>query len=103
MRTLRFLIEGQKLKKDTECDFKGLIPGTRGYLEVAVSCSDEWNDCRKAVVFKSKRTECAMPLLGGKCQIPEEILKGNIFTLRVVGERKGYRITTNQVGVTQDG
>lgn len=103
MRTLKFLIEGQRLKRDASCDFKGLVPGTKGYLEASFSFSDEWNSCRKAVVFNSKGTERAVPLRGGKCRIPEEVLNGNIFSMRVVGECDGYRITTNQVGVMQDG
>lgn len=28
MRTLKFIVEGQAIKQDPNCDFSGLIPGT---------------------------------------------------------------------------
>lgn len=53
MRTLRFIIDGQSIKKDPSCDFSGLVPGTKGYLKAQFQFSDEWKKCKKAAIFGS--------------------------------------------------
>lgn len=32
MRTLKFIVEAQNIKEDPNCDFSGLVKGTKGYL-----------------------------------------------------------------------
>lgn len=103
MRTLKFIVDGQSVKKDPSCDFAGLVPGTKGYLDAFFRFSDEWKGCKKAAVFVSLGREYAVPLINGKCQIPEKALTWKIFSVKVVGERDGYRVTTNRVEVLQDG
>lgn len=74
MRILQFQINGQKLSKDG--DFSELIAGTKGYLYTAYN-------------------------FDGKCAVPDEIAKYKRQKVYLVGERKGYRITTNEVEVRQ--
>lgn len=103
MRTLRFIVDGQSIKKDPSCDFKGLVPGTKGYLEASFQFSDEWKNCKKAAVFTALGQEHAVPVINGKCEIPEKALTWRVFSVKVAGIRDGYRITTNKVEVSQDG
>ena len=103
MRILKFIVSGQQIKKDPSCEFSGIVAGTKGYLEVSFKFSDEWKGCKKAVVFNSLGKEYPVPLVEGKCNIPEGALSAKMFTVRVVGEYDGYRITTNKTEVFQDG
>ena len=103
MRVLKFIVDDQSIKKDSSCDFKGLVPGTKGYLEAHFQFSDEWKGCKRAAVFTVLGKEHAVPLINGKCEIPEKALTWKIFSIKVVGIRDGYRITTNKVEVLQDG
>lgn len=103
MRILKFMVDDQSIKKDSSCDFKGLVPGTKGYLEAHFQFSDEWKGCKRAAVFTVLGKEHAVPLINGKCEIPEKALTWKIFSIKVVGIRDGYRITTNKVEVLQDG
>lgn len=43
MRTLKFIVNAQKLEKDPSCDFSGIVSGTKGYLEAEFSVSKEWS------------------------------------------------------------
>lgn len=103
MRILKFIVENQKIKQDPSCDFKGLVPGTKGYLEAHFQFSDEWKGCKKAAVFTALGKEHAVPLVNGKCEISEKALTRRVFSVKVAGIRDGYRITTNKVEVLQDG
>lgn len=102
MRTLKFIIQGQQIKKDPDCDFSGIVSGTKGYLYAQFSFSEEWEGCRMAAVFSSMRKEYPQPIKNGRCVIPAEALEWDNFGVRVVGQRDGYRITTNEVKVKQE-
>lgn len=103
MRILKFIVDSQNIQKNSECDFRGLVPGTKGYLEASFQFSKEWKGCKKAAVFNSLGKEYPVPLVEGKCKIPEGALSAKMFTVRVVGEYDGYRITTNKTEVLQNG
>ena len=53
MRTLKFNVEGQSLKKDSACDFSGIVKGSKGYLQCSFSFSREWAGCKVAASFWS--------------------------------------------------
>lgn len=106
MRTLKFIIDGQIIKKDPNCDFSGLVPGTEGYLNARFSFSPEWNGCAKVAAFYSNfgREHGAMVLEDGvSCKIPATALAKKTFYIRVFGKKKDFKITTNKVSVDQDG
>ena len=103
MRTLNFIIEAQTIHPDPACDFSGIVRGTKGYLQAEFSFSAEWNGCRRAAVFTKLCKDYPVPIVNNKCEIPEEALTWNTFTVAVVGARDGYRITTNKTEVRQDG
>lgn len=103
MRTLCFCISKQKIEKDEKCDFSGIVYGTKGYL-MAEFCFDgeEWHGCRKAAVFEVLGKKYPVPIVKGRCEIPDKALEWKSFSVMVVGERDGYRITTNKVEVVQN-
>lgn len=102
MRTLKFIIAAQAIIKDPDCDFTGIVAGTEGYLRAEFSVSGEWAGCRMAAVFSSLGKEYPQPIKDGSCVIPAEALEWDNFGVRVVGQRDGYRITTNEVKVKQE-
>ena len=101
-RILKFIINGQNIQPDPSCDFSGIVAGTKGYLCAEFQFTPEWNGCKKAALFSSLGNEHAVPIANGKCNIPEKALTWNKFSVKVVGERDGYRITTGKVEVLQD-
>lgn len=106
MRTLKFIVDGQTIKPDPNCDFSGLVPGTSGYLLAEFSFSSEWANCTKVVGFYSNLGHEYPPrvLADGKtCVVPFEALEKRIFKVRVIGKRNDFKIQTNKVAVCQDG
>lgn len=65
------------------------------------SFSMEWEGCRKAAIFTMLREEFPVPIINNMCKIPAEALIRNKFKVSVVGEKDGYRITTNKTEVEQ--
>lgn len=99
MRTLQFSVSGQKLS--TAGDHSGLIAGTRGYLQTAYNFDGEWDGCKKAAVFLRYDKEYPVPIVNGKCAVPDEITGYKCWKVYLVGGKAGYRITTNEVEVYQ--
>lgn len=103
MRTLKFLVYGQRIEKEPNCNFNGIVPGTKGYLKASFVFSEEWKNCKKAAVFSILGKQHPVPIINGTCNIPESVLVRNSFEVKVVGENEGYRITTNRLEVEQNG
>lgn len=102
MRTLTFLVNGQSIRKDPDCDFSGLVAGTSNYLRARFIFSSEWDGCKKAASFWSVGKEYAVPVINGECMIPEEALARREFQVSVTGARGSYRIRTGKVRVQQE-
>lgn len=105
IRILKFIVDGQIVKLDQDCDFTGLVPGTEGYLQAEFSFSDEWNGCGKIAEFRryASSEPVSVKLVGDACVIPAEALTGKAFKISVIGIRPGFRISTNMVEVKQNG
>lgn len=106
MRTLKFIVDKQIIKKDPSCDFSGLVSGTKGYLNAKFSFSPEWDGCVEVVGFFSVTGIEYKPQQldeNGYCIIPEEALKRQSFKIRVYGKRKNFFIQTNEITINQDG
>ena len=103
MRILRFCVDGQKLQRDPESDFTGIIRGSKGYLQCSFSLSKEWANCKIAASFWRFDEEIdAAPVSGGNCTIPDSVRDYREFEISLVGDREGYRITTNRVKIEQE-
>lgn len=106
MRTLRFIVDGQIIKQDPNCDFSNLVPGTEGYLQAEFSFTPEWDGCVKVAGFNSVMGVEYEPQIlkdGKSCLIPTEALERRAFKVRVLGKRNGFRIKTGKVTVNQNG
>lgn len=106
MRKLRFIVKEQLVEADPNCDFSGLVPGTKGYLEAAFSFSPEWSGYTKIASFYSVMgKELPYQILkdGESCVIPEEALKRREFKIQILGKRGDSVLTTNRLTVKQDG
>lgn len=107
MRTLKFIVDGQIIRQDPNCDFSGLVPGTEGYLRAEFAFSPEWDGSVKVVGFYSNLGKEYEPQIldnARSCIIPAEALARRIFKVRVIGKTKtGFKLTTNKVAVSQEG
>lgn len=105
-RTLKFIVKGQIIEPDPNCDFSGLVPGTAGYLRAEFSFSEDWKNCVKVAAFHSSLGREYPPQLlkdGYSCIIPAEALTKQRFKIRLAGQRGDFKIVTNKVTVCQDG
>lgn len=107
MRTLNFIVEGQLLKIDPECDFSGIVPGTENYLRLKFDLSPEWKDMFKVVAFYSRLGIEYEPQIlddNNTCLIPKEVISKKYFKIRVVGRKKdGIQFETNKIEIYQNG
>ena len=105
MRVLKFVTDKQLLKKDPDCDFSNIAPGTSGYLAAHFKFSDkEWRECVKVASFLHNGKEHAVLLEKDACTIPADALAGRKFEVYVIGARPdGYRITSTRTTVKQEG
>lgn len=106
MRTLKFIVDGQVIRQDPNCDFNDLVPGTEGYLQAEFVFSSEWNGyARVAGFFSILGKEYTPHILkdGKTCVIPQEALERRAFKIRVIGKKGNSKITTNKVTVYQKG
>ena len=85
MRVLKFDANGQKLKKESSCDFSGIVPGTSGYLKASFSFSAEWTGMVKVAEFRKLTSDepVSVPSLpswerGLKCSIRDGKCIGSI-------------------------
>ena len=103
MRLLNFRADGQTLAKDG--DFDGLYPGSAGYLYANFICSPDWTGLVKVAEFRSRLKDepVSVPVISGRCEIPESICAGTYFFVRLVGQRGKVRITTMDCEVKQYG
>lgn len=106
MRTLKFIVDSQIIRRDPGCDFSGLVPGTSDYLQAEFSFSKEWKDCVKVAAFYSPMGMEYPPRVledGKTCMIPAEALAKKTFKVLVIGKNGDFKITTNKVEVIQNG
>lgn len=105
MRVLKFIIDGLKLTKDSQCDFSGIVPGTKGYLKAEFKFNEDWYNCNKMAVFTVPGSQKEVPVRieNTHCVIPDDVLIRRSFKVRVIGVKPGLRLPTNNLEVKQDG
>lgn len=107
MRTLKFIVDGQIIRKDPDCDFSGLVPGTEGYLEARFTFSKEWNGYIKAAAFYSIMGKELTPIgltEGEYCIIPSDVCAKRTFKIAVVGQNdEGKKLKTTKITIEQNG
>ena len=106
MRTLRFIVDGQMIKQDPECDFTNLFSDKNSNICAEFIFSSEWNDKIKVAAFWSMLDKEYEPqALDNKnnCIIPPGALKRASFKLQVLGLRGSEKLTTNKLTILQTG
>lgn len=106
MRILKFIVDGQTIKKDPFCEFDGLVPGTEKLVLAEFSFSKEWRDYKKVIEFRSVLGKEYEPqkLIGDRtCVIPSAALQKRAFKIRVIGKKGDVKLTTNKIEVKQTG
>lgn len=106
MRTLKFIVEDQIIKPDPNCDFSGLVPGTKGYLQAEFSFSKAWTGYTKVAGFFSMMGREYKPQIlkdGKTCIIPAEACAKSLFRIQVLGQNGVDIIKTNKLVVNQNG
>lgn len=106
MRTLKFVVNGQTITQDPNCNFGGLYPGSEGYLKAEFVFDKEWENTVKVVGFFSNMGKEYEPRLlkdGKTCIIPADALKNRIFKVQVMGRRGEHKLITNKVVINQKG
>lgn len=105
MRTLRFIVNAQKISPDPNCDFSGLIPETSGYLKTAFSFSADWAGMVKVAEFRKYTCDdsVSVPIINGECAVPDTVTGGKAWYVKIVGKRGGVIIPTGNCKVEQEG
>lgn len=103
MRVLKFIVNGQSLQKDPNCDFSGIIRESIGYLVAEFSFDSAWKGCTIAASFWHFGEEHAVLVQNNRCMIPDEALRGFSVGVTLRGVRKGYSIATNKTIFEQGG
>lgn len=104
MRELIFNVEKQRITKQKDCDFSGIVAGSVGYLHAKFDFSEEWNSCvTKIARFWNRGNEHSTILdANNECDIPSEALTTRIFEVSVMGVAPSFKIDTNKTKVRQE-
>lgn len=100
-RTLEFVVNGQRLTKDPNSNFSGLVSGSKGYLTCRFEFSEEWKNLKKAVQFKIGDNPIYKPLIGNECKIPDEVTDSTRIHIAVIGKGSSTYLTTNAAVIMQ--
>ena len=108
MRKIKFIVNGQIISIDPNCNLDGLVPGTEGYLAAEFIFSNEWKELRKVVGFWSALGREYKPqVLDSRnvCIIPKEALNKRTFKVQVLGSSQDgtFGLSTNKIAVSQNG
>lgn len=105
MRTLRFIVDGQTIKQDPNCNFEGIVPGTQAYLKAKFLFSPEWDGFAKVAAFYDVMGREYTPQLlkTNACLIPTEALRNRVVKVQILGRKDEETITTNKVEFHQNG
>lgn len=103
MRILDFIISKQNIECDPRCDFTGIASGTQGYLLARFRFSVDWKGCKKVAVFSCRGNDFPTAIMNGMCLIPVGALVGSTVSVRVIGQKDNYRITTRATSFSQEG
>lgn len=106
MRVLKFIVDGNTIKQDPNCDFTGLFPGKEDQIRAEFSFSKDWQKRVKVAAFWSIMGAEFEPQEikdGESCMIPVEALRKVAFKVQVFGKHRGVKAETDKVTVYQSG
>lgn len=106
MRTLRFIVDGDRIKQDPSCDFSGLFPGRNPDILAEFEFSSEWANKVKVAAFYSMLDKEYTPqaiLEDNTCAIPPEALEKSSFKMQILGKKGSAKLSTNKTTILQTG
>lgn len=98
MRTLKFNVIDNTIKRDPESDFSKL--SKEKDVQLVFSFSEDWDGFVKVVEFTRSSTEFKPKVLqhGSTCEVPIEALRGaTFFRISVIGKKGSQRKSTKRV------
>lgn len=103
MRTLKFNVRGQTIRKDPSCDFRGLVRGSAGYLSCQFTFDSEWDGLNKVAEFRRAGSNETVSVLlrDGACDVPDDVASARRWSVRVVGGKGEKRLRTAACDITQ--
>lgn len=101
-RVLSFIIEGQSIKKDPNCDFTGLVSGTKGFYQAKFTFDKEWKEYKRIAIFKARNITKFIPIIDGTCPIPDEVTEHLNYRISVLGQNGSQSIPTTEVSIRQN-
>lgn len=105
MRVLKFIVDKQIILPDPDCDFTGLVPGSKGYLRAEFRFSSDWANTVRVAQFTNNTGECTPKKLedGRWCMVPDDAAEFRSFSISILGKSQNLYLTTNSTTVVQNG
>lgn len=105
MRTLKFIVNAQRICEDTACDFSAIVSGTSGYLKASFSFSSDWSGMVKVAEFRKYVCDdpVSVAIINNECMVPTEVTGGKAWYIKVIGKRRDVIIPTENCRVRQEG
>lgn len=103
MRTLKFNVTSQIIKRDPQSSFKDIVAGTSNYYQAAFVMDESWYGYSCIAQFRGGDEISYQPIIKGKCKIPDNVLHYNSFFVSVIGKKGEIRLTTNEIQIFQIG
>nr|DAN85155.1 MAG TPA: hypothetical protein [Caudoviricetes sp.] len=103
MRTLKYIVTGQKIERDLKCDFEDIKKGTNNYINLLFVFDSEWKDTIKVISMKSSDgIETNRVLENNQVSLPLQVTDGSLFYFELYGKKTdGTIIRTNTEYVWQ--
>ena len=101
MRTLRFYVDGQRISKDSKCNFSGIVAGSKGYLDCMFSFSKDWENLAKVAVFRTADTTKYIPIVNNRCDMPDDVTDSTRIHVSVIGKDAYTALSTSTAVVMQ--
>ena len=104
MRKLEFNVDRQRITKNSNCDFSGIVAGSQNYLKAKFYFSPEWEQCETKIArfWNNGEEHAVFVAADNTCMIPNEALTSDNFSVSVIGVNTSYRIGPNKSKVKQE-
>lgn len=96
-RVLIFDVTGDLLARNPDCDFENINKNSS--LSIKFNFADNWKTLKKALIIRSGVIEEHLILEGDQHIIPERLLTGTYFGIKLYGISKTNAIPTNTLGI----
>lgn len=100
-RKLRFIVDGQEIRKDPACDFSNIVANSRCYLAASFTFLGDWTGMQKVGLFYKYGREYAEKISNNECVIPADALTHTNFQVSVCGVKGNTQVFTNKVTIEQ--